>query len=514
MSPNPPAKRCRRCERDLPLTAFDKAPRGVHGRRSTCRHCRDGRALAPAAELRFTRTLAGRRFIITSAQNATPVHAPFWAALQVAARHLRAELVVIPLRYRNPTSQWTEAQDTDEWWAPEVVPHLFNDRARLAPHLVLAADVKTQPTASSPLTGFESLTGSESCILGHTKMQLRSVPVPSGRMPKLLSTTGACTSANYTDTKAGKIGEFHHFLGAVLVELDGQRFHLRQLNADKVDGSFVDLDKHFSPRGVRRAAPALGLVMGDTHARFACPLVDTATFGPRGIVETLQPRTLVWHDLLDGYAVNPHHVGNPFISVAKMRGRLGNIREEVEHAVRYVADRTRGRESVLVDSNHCDFLVRWIVRADWKTDPVNAPFYLETAARIVESAAIVPGGAEHIDPWAYWVDKLKGEAAIRCLGPNESHLLGEVEVGMHGHRGPNGARGSLRNLSRLGARVISGHSHTPGISDGHYQCGTSTPLRLEYTSGPSSWLNTHCVVYANGRRALLNIVDGAWRLSS
>jgi hypothetical protein len=72
----------------------------------------------------------------------------------------------------------------------------------------------------------------------------------------------------------------------------------------------------------------------------------------------------------------------------------------------------------------------------------------------------------------------------------------------------------LKNLSRLGARVISAHGHSPGIEEGNYQVGTSTPRRLEYTHGPSSWQNTHCVIYASGKRALLTVRDrGAWRLS-
>ncbi|WP_044279417.1 hypothetical protein [Myxococcus stipitatus] len=468
--------------------------------------------VALEAPQRFDRKLTARRLLITSAQNATPVHAGLWAALRVAAKHLRAELVVVPLRYRNPTSQWTQSQDTDEWWAPEVVPYLCNTRQRLGPHLVLAADVKTQPTARDPLAGFESLTGGESCLIGHTKMALRSVPVPSGRTPKILSTTGACTVPNFTDTKAGAIGAFHHYLGAVVVELDGSRFHLRQLNADRETGEFIDLATLYTSAGVRKAPPALGLVMGDTHARFACPAVDRATFGPAGIVDVLNPRTLVWHDILDGYSVNPHHHGDPFIAAAKSRAGLGDVRAEVEHAVRFVADRTRGRQSVLVDSNHGDFLARWVRSTDWRHDTRNAAFYLETARVLLESATMTGGGAEYADAWAYWVAQLRGDANIRCLGRNESLVLGESEVGMHGHRGPNGARGSLRNLSRLGSRVISGHSHTPGVCDGHYQCGTSTPLRLEYTAGPGGWLNTHCAVYATGARALLTVIDGAWRL--
>lgn len=510
-------KACRACNVRKPLSAFDKAARCRGGRRGTCRHCRDtarGERPPAAPPKRFTRPLDARRYIITAAQNATPVHAEFFATLKVAARALGAELVVVPLRYRNPTSHYSERAQADEWWAEEVAPYLFNVRKKLGANLVLAADVKTQPTASSPLTGFEGLTGAESCILAHTRMQLRVVPVPTGRFPKILTTTGACTRPNYTDTKAGKLGAFHHFLGAVLVELDGKRFHLRQLNADARDGSFIDLDRHYSIAGVTKAPPALGLVMGDTHVRFVDPKVDAATFGPDGIVETLQPRVLVWHDVLDGYAKNPHHRGNPFIAAAKMQARYGDMRAEVEHTVSFIAERTRGRQSVLVDSNHGDFLARWIIDADWKTDPLNAAFYLETAAATLKGVRMTAGGTAYPDPWAYWVDRLKGDAEIRCLGPRESFTLGGCECGMHGHRGPNGSRGSLKNLSRLGSRVVVAHAHTPGIEGGGYQVGTSTPRQLEYTDGPGSWLQTHVPIYANGKRALITIIGDSWRLAA
>lgn len=460
---------------------------------------------------RFARTLKGRRFIITSAQNATPVEPRVWASLQVAAKHLGAELVVIPLRYKNPTSRWTGKQQADEWWAPEVTPHLFNQRKKLGPNLVLVGDVKIQPTAARPLSGFEALTGAESCIIGHPKMQFRSVPAPTGRFPKILSTTGSCTRKNFTDSKAGKQGAFHHFSGAVLVELEGRRFHLRQLNADPATGEFIDLATRYTPTGARAAPPALGLVLGDTHARFADPVVDRATFGPGGIVETLDPAAIVFHDLLDGYAVNPHHEGNPFIALAKSQACMGSVLEEIKHAVKFVADRTRGRRAVIVPSNHDNFLSRWVISTDWRRATGNARFYLETALAMVRSTRMGPGGTVYADPFKHWVDQLKGSAPIRCLEVDEPFVLGGVECGLHGDRGPNGGRGSLRNLSRIGARVTSGHAHTPGIEEGHYQCGTSTPLKLEYTRGPSSWLNTHCVVYANGKRSLITIIDGKWR---
>jgi hypothetical protein len=131
---------------------------------------------------------------------------------------------------------------------------------------------------------------------------------------------------------------------------------------------------------------------------------------------------------------------------------------------------------------------------------------------MVETAKVGASGASYVDPFKHWVSRLSRNKGVRCLDSDESFVVGGVECSMHGHRGPNGAKGTIRNLRRLGARVVIGHSHQPGIDEGAYQVGTSTGLRLEYNQGPSAWLNAHCVVYASGKRSLLFVIDGEWRL--
>jgi hypothetical protein len=463
----------------------------------------------------FNRKLGDvKRFIITSAQNATPIHEGFFKALMAYCKKNDAELVVIPIRYKNPTSRWTESQRNDERWAPELMPYLYNQRKKLCKSLVLLGDIKTRPTAQSPLTGFEGITHGESGILGHSKLQLRTIPTPQHSLPKILTTTGSCTVKNYTDSKAGKKGEFHHVIGACVVDIVGGIFHMRQVNATK-DGTFIDLQHMYIANGTVGEAPrALGLVMGDTHMRFADPQVIGATFDRGGMVDTLNPEVLVWHDLLDGYSANPHHFGNPFIEIAKRRANMHIVEDEIRETVSFLRKHTRaGHKSIVVASNHDDFFQRWIMNTDWRRDPDNASFYLETAKLMADSAHMDKHGATYLDPFTYWVEKLKDNPDISCLAVDESFMLGDSEVGFHGHRGPHGARGTVKNLSRLGVRVITGHGHAPAIEEGHYRTGTSTYLKLEYTEGPSAWLNTHCVVYANGKRSLINVIEGEWRLS-
>lgn len=460
----------------------------------------------------FTRTIGKTtsRFLVTAAQNATPVHKGFFAALQRAANEMSAELLVVPIRYKNPTSRWTGSQANEETWAEEVQPYLYNARKALCRNMVLLGDVKTQPTASSPLTGFDALTHGESAILAHTKLQLKTIPTPQHSLPKILTTTGAVTMPNYTDSKQGALGAFHHTMGAALVEARGKVFHLRQLNAEK-DGSFQDLTTRYTPTGAVEGLSIAGLALGDVHVDFIDPLVEHATFGKGGIVPTLQPQVLVYHDLLDAYAVNPHHSGNPFNAYAKQQAQRANIKEEVVRACAFVRERKHlAKHSVVVSSNHDDMLRRWIVTHDWRSDPENAEFYLQTALEMLRGTALRERGTEYPNPLALWAEALA--PGIRVLRGDESYRIAGVEMGMHGDRGPNGARGSRMNLRRVGVKSVIGHSHSPGIEEGCYQTGTSTGLRLEYNAGPSSWLNTHCAIYESGKRTLINIINGEWHL--
>ena len=448
-------------------------------------------------------------YVITCAQNATPVHLKAFKSLVMYCHTVGATLLVVPARYKNPTSVWSERQKTDDWWDTRVMPYMTTERVHLAPGLVLAADVKIQPTASSPLSGFESLTGTDSCIIGHPKMQFRCVASPSGRYPKILSTTGAVTVRNSTNSKAGALGDFHHFLGAVVVESAGNWYTIRQLNCDRKSGSFTDIDINYSPSGPRPAQRAEALVLGDVHYAVTDPVVDAVTFGSGGMVDTLRPKHIVVHDVFDGVTVNPHHIGDAYIKTSKYHGRQSHVRAEVEDTCDYLSKIGRSGARVhVVKSNHNDFLRRWMSTHDWRSDPSNAEFFLETAAHMVADSRMTPGGIEYPDPFGYWVNKLSPKT--HYLGQRESLCIADIECSMHGHEGPNGTRGTLRNLARIGAKVITGHTHTPGIEEGNYQSGTSTPLQLDYNSGPSSWMQAHTVIYATGKRALLLIVDGLW----
>lgn len=453
-----------------------------------------------------------RRYVITAAQNATPLNVPFFQALLKYCELNSAQLLVIPYRYKNPTSLWSKKAEDDDWWAAELAPYLFDERVKLNANLQLLADIKTQPTANSPLQGFEGLTGPLSAIIGHPKLELTTVATPQHKLPKILTTTGAVTKRNYTPTKAGKKGEFHHTYGACVVEIDGKAFHIRQLNAVG-DGSFMDLEYTYSSAGRTGNGGITALVMGDTHAEFIDPNVAHATFSRGGIVDTLKPKYLVWHDLWDGFARNHHHEGEAFVNYVKHHAGTDDVEASLNATFSFIDRSTReGVTNIFVPSNHPDVLAKWVKRADWRSDPRNSKFLLRTALAMLEGSSMGESGTRTINPFAYWAKlKLKTSKQARFLERDESFSLHGIELTYHGDVGLNGARGSRRSFAKIGAKTVIGHSHSPGICEGAYQTGTNSRLKLEYNCGPSSWLHTDCIVYPNGKRSLLSVIGKAWR---
>lgn len=458
-----------------------------------------------------------KRAIVVSAQNATPVHKEFWAVLEYIATATGAEILVIPLRYKNATSLWTASQRNAEWYDAAVRPYLWNVRENFNSNAMVIGDLKTQPTNTNPLMGAETLSRASSAIVGHTRATSGSVATPQSKMAKWLTTSGACTEANYSDTRIGALAKFHHSLSAIMVELKGEQFFMRRLNYTERTKRVIDNGVAYYADRHETAPPSLALVMGDTHVRFVDPQVVKATFGAGGIVERTRPQHLAWHDLLDSHTVNPHHAKNPFAAIAKYYAGRSVVNDETTEACEFLHEQTqraikltkfKDLLSTVVPSNHDDMLARWIMSEDWKKiGAENRIFYLETALGMARGTTLNEFGISVPDPFVAIL-----EAAnipnVRALHAGDEFILADVALHLHGDDGPNGARGSRKNLRRIAVKSIIGHSHQPGEDEGCVQTGTSTRLTAEYTGPVGAWLNTHCDLNADGKRQLVTIVNG------
>ena len=299
------------------------------------------------------------------------------------------------------------------------------------------------------------------------------------------------------------------------VALDPKRYgELGQVQRAVIwDGEcFYDLEHKYTANGVEEAGPIEVLVTGDEHSLFHSPEVRDATYmSPDSIAKTLKPKIVVRHDVFDGYSISHHHRNNPVTKFVKYQQGLDKVEDELLKTRDYIDSTTPpGALNVIVASNHNEHLMRWLKEADWKLEPWNAQIYHWFWYNMLDKAIFGTSGAETVDPFAFWCDG-KLATNTKFLKRDETFTSHGVELSIHGDLGPNGTRGSAVNLNRIGIRSIIGHSHTPCIEKGVFQVGVSTPLRLEYNPGPSSWLNTHAVVYPNGKRQLIHIIEGEWR---
>ena len=452
--------------------------------------------------------LKSKVFVFTCAVNNTEVNEKFLRSLQGYCESRDARLVIFPIRYRNPSMIHT----SDEVDYPvSIVPYLVENNIELLPNVRALGGLKTQATTENPLTGVDGMSKGASLIIGHPQVALKTLPRNADKYPAIVTTTGAITEKHYSTTKMGYKAAFNHSMSAAVVEIDHEGdFFIRHLNFD--GEGFYDVNGYYTNGGVKLGINnTLGLVTGDEHAIFSDEDVITATyFAQDSIVATLKPMQLVRHDILDSYAISHHHKKSFFTMYEKHHSpdKRGSMRKEMLETIGFIdASTPKDTVNIVVAANHNDHLYRWLDSVNPDVDYENALLFHELRYKMLlarEDSGEIPEPFE-----LFAADKLKSNTHF--LGRDGSYKIGDIEISNHGDVGVHGSRGSSKQFSNLPVKTITGHSHSPVIDKGNYTVGTTSLLRLEYNKGLSAWHHAHVVVYPNGKRQMIFIVNGKWR---
>ncbi len=435
--------------------------------------------------------------LITCAQNATPVNKAVFDNIKAYAKHLDAKVEVIPIRYKNPTSVFTDKQESAEWWDDSIHDYMIAKRHKVHKNVVSVADIKMQLTAAMPLTSMESLTAEETAILGHPRQHFKTTPRLLGQQPKFIASTGTITKPNYTDSKAGKRGEFHHTYGFIILEDLGEgEFTFRQVSIGE-DGSFYDLDYYISNKEVVQKDCIEGVVLGDLHLGEA--VCETTLECSLKMLKRFSPKNVIVHDVMDGYTINPHEMHDPFILAKKEREGKVFIEKELREVLDFL-NTILEYNPVVVKSNHDIFVDRFLL-GDWRKG-IDKTGYLKYA--YLRSEGLLPNG---ILP--YEIEKEFGDR-VKCLTEDCSFKISGIETGQHGHIGVSGSRGSLTQFKRLNTKIITAHTHSPQKQDGAIIVGTNTKLKQGYTKGLSTWWNSNVIIHPNGKAQNLLIFNGKY----
>lgn len=436
-------------------------------------------------------------YLITWGQNSTPVHPRFMDNLEAYSEFLGAEISIIAGRYRNPTSIFPDSDK--EIWDERILPYLDASRHTIHKYMEILSDIKIHPTARLPLSSFEGVSSERSSIIGHPRVHQKVIAALNGYKPKMMLTTGACTVKNYTDSKAGKIGEFHHTLGFVIVEIDGDDFYVRQVTADEKTGSFTDLIYYVDSGHVGEAKKAEAIVFGDIHVGDHDPECISSTVE---LCDVLKPKTVVLHDVLNGHSINRHESKNPFAKFSKMKTGDHSLKKEIDNVIDFCdtlkENMPYSEDFVVVNSNHDAWIEAYLVNQDWKKDVSNALSYMEYSTMLLKGFAKKGVLATVLD---------NNVEDIITLALDESYRLSNWELGVHGHQGANGSRGNPNQFKKLSTKMITGHTHTPSRVDGVVTVGTSTFLRVGYNTGASGWLQSHAIINADGKVQQIHCIN-------
>ena len=306
-----------------------------------------------------------QRFIVSWCQSETDINDRFLTNMEAYAKHIDASIHIIAGRYRNPISlsaskSLKNKEDLlQNSWHERVLPYLDANRHKIHKHLCILSDLKIQPTASTPLSGINGLTGLESCIVGHPRVHLKSLPILDGYPHKLLLTTGSVSVENYTDTKVGKKGEFHHTLGFVIVELDGDDFHVRQVTADE-DGTFYDLEYCVFGGIVSKHNEPTVIVFGDLHLGETNEGALNTSFE---MADRLKCNQIILHDAFNGHSISHHERTQPFQLLKREEDGSDDLFNELSDLAQFFDYHSKYNFGV-VRSNHDEFLDRWLNDVD------------------------------------------------------------------------------------------------------------------------------------------------------
>lgn len=454
------------------------------------------------------------KYLITAAQNNSGVHTGFLKNLVAYADFLGAELLVTGFTYNKGGFKTVTKNDEDVWFASDVSRYRIDGQIRLAPSLVLCAELDVSPTAEYPLSGFERYTEGSSMILGHTKQQLESCAVLKGQRAKMLYSTGVVTLKNYIQRKAGQKAETGHTFGALVVEVkaDG-RWFVRQIQAEPETGRFYDLNCVVDGGGVLFTSQHIAAInWGDHHAEKRDSAVLKVCADMR---RELQPAINVMHDVLDFAPRNHHNVKDPHW----MFEQWAKGSEKVIDAFKSVGEvLTDFLPALVVESNHDLAADRWLKEQCFKEDPVNALTFLELTT--IKYKKILAG-----EPCNVLEEGLKlagfgfDDHEVAFMRVDDSWRICEgspicpngIELGIHGHTGANGAKGSPKQFQKLGQAMNTGHTHSASIFGGVFTAGVTGALDMGYNVGASSWSHSHIVTYDNGARTIITFWGDSWR---
>jgi hypothetical protein len=468
-----------------------------------------------------------KTFVVTTAQKGAQPNWNFLTGLERLCKERDGNLMIAPTNGEKTTSRRGKDEDDKEritfrdWInARKNVSLIFDDEKYEVPiaakeklnNVIYVMNYPVKAQQMIPLTSWDRhVKLDKSAIIPSPKLMMLPQANSKQSLPKILMSTGAVTEPNYKTNSWGTHAYLDHDFGAILVEVvDSNNYHFRQLVANNA-GVVYDMGQRFDGKTKSAKEDAELMVLGDIHSSETDNESWKAT---KKMLKQFKPEYVMVHDLFSGICVNPFEQGNETKRARLAVSGRDSLFKELEGCGKMLTELMdtlqQGAQVVVVRSNHDQFLDRYISAGDFRmSSGKNLPLLHRLAADLQETPSEdLVGGALRLGIENYAYHLIDG---VRWLHSDEDFKKRGWQFGDHGHLGPNGTRGSIRNQEKYLGKSVCGHSHSPGIFRDAWRVGTLSKLDLGYNKGTSNWMHTNFVFYRNGQGQLINILDGKYK---
>jgi len=345
------------------------------------------------------------------------------------------------------------------------------------------------PQVVDPFRGLSpKLPRDKSFIINATKVRFEVLGTNNPKSPRIITSTGALTRPRYNlHMQTGMKAIEMHTYGFTYVEVfDDKKFHIQPVLANQ-NGGFAYLDKKYTSGKVSINKTKV-LVLGDVHRAV---MDKKAMAESRAQIRLLKPKYVVLHDYSDLSSIN-HHSSKDFISqISRRVKQYDELEVELADDFKYLnrlANDFKDTKFLVVDSNHHDFMDKYISNKQFLEDPQNVLFISSMLYELVHNPKQIPVLQIAFKKKGYKIPK-----NVKFLNHRQELRVGGKLISFHGHAGMSGSRGSPKTFEKANLKAVTGHTHSPQIYSNGAVVGHLTDLEKQYYAqgGLNKWLQAN-----------------------
>lgn len=354
----------------------------------------------------------------------------------------------------------------------------------------LIKDFNISATHKNPLLNIDKLSTSfNTVIVGSSKQHLQILPYKNYNPYRVACSTGTISLPDYKENISGYLDEKNHCYGAIKLTYDEKqkRYIVRNLNYE--NGYIYDLNAYYDKTKIYSNKEVECMVLGDLHL----PEEDEEAYSKSLVhISKLKPKTVVIHDVASWNSISHHEQYKYLTKVKNKTAETFSLELELNcvlEKLKALATDFPNIQFKIVNSNHDDFINKWLDNGEFVKDSINAKIGAKLYIDYLENKNIL---TTHLPKNISFIPK------------NTSFSIQDYELSEHGDSGISGASGSINAFNKSFDKIIIGHTHSPQIHNKTIVVGTLSKLVLNYnTKGMTKWAHANCIIYKNGSFQLI-----------